>query len=132
VTLSVGVSGGAAYSYQWRLNGVPIPGATAATLPLANLTEAQAGEYDVVVSGGGVSVTSSAAKLVLMEFNLRPVVSVLANSGTRFRVEYSSNLTNGPWLELTNGVTQSSRQDVIDFSNSNALRRFYRVVLPAP
>jgi uncharacterized delta-60 repeat protein len=130
VTLAVGTSFGS-YSYQWRFNGTPIPGANGPTLTITNLDASLAGDYDVIVTGGGVSLVSSVARVVLMEFNMRPVVSVLGNQGTPFEVQYSDTLSNGTWYVLTNGVMSSSRQDVIDFSNTNTQKRFYRLVLPA-
>ncbi len=130
VTLAVGTSFGS-YSYQWRFNGSPIPGATGPTLTITNLDASLAGDYDVIVTGGGVSLVSSAARVVLTDFNMRPVISVLGNQGTPFEVQYSDTISNGTWHVLTNSVLASSREDVIDFSNTNTQKRFYRVVLPA-
>jgi trimeric autotransporter adhesin len=42
---------GTAITYQWRKNGVNIAGATSATYSKTNVTTADAGTYDVVVSG---------------------------------------------------------------------------------
>jgi hypothetical protein len=53
-------------SYQWRKNGLPItdnPSATSATLMLASVTTADAGSYDVVVTGPGGTVSSVPALL---------------------------------------------------------------------
>ncbi len=58
-------AGGVALSYQWRKGEAPIPGATAATLTLPNATVAAAGDYSVIVSGNGLSVTSATAALVV-------------------------------------------------------------------
>src|SRR5206468_1127876 len=49
-TFSVTASG-TGLSYQWVRNGSPIPGATASSLALTNIQLADAGSYDVVVSG---------------------------------------------------------------------------------
>ena len=129
-TLAVGTCCGS-FSYQWRFNGLPIPGANGPTLSITNLDASLAGDYDVIVTGGGISVVSSVARVMLMDFNMRPVVSVLGNQGTPFEVQYSDTLSNGTWYVLTNSVLLSSREDVIDFSNTNTQKRFYRVVLPA-
>lgn len=53
-------------SYQWRFNGVDIPGATDATLTLVNVTEAQAGDYTVVVRNVAGEVVSDVAKLTVV------------------------------------------------------------------
>lgn len=68
VRLYVQALGAGALSYQWRKNGVAIPGATAATLTLNGLTAADATGYDVVVAdaGSGRTLTSTAAALTLV------------------------------------------------------------------
>ena len=50
VELSV-VAAGSGLRYQWRKNGTPVPGATAATFRIAEVNAASAGKYDVVVTG---------------------------------------------------------------------------------
>ncbi|MES2658954.1 MAG: immunoglobulin domain-containing protein [Verrucomicrobiota bacterium] len=63
-SLSVGASG-TAPTYQWLFNGNPLPGRTAATLSLNNLTLAQAGNYSVAVTNPAGTVTSAAAWLTV-------------------------------------------------------------------
>ena len=65
--LYVQALGAGALAYQWRKNGVAIPGATADTLNLAGLTTADAAGYDVVVSdaGSGSRLTSASAAITL-------------------------------------------------------------------
>ena len=53
------------FTYQWRFDGFPIPGATSATLSLTNLQPSAAGSYSVVVSDGTATVVSGSAKLVV-------------------------------------------------------------------
>ncbi|MEM7165274.1 MAG: hypothetical protein AAF581_07415, partial [Planctomycetota bacterium] len=50
VTLEVVATGAEPLTYQWRVDGTPIAGATGSTFTIAALTEADQGEYDVVVS----------------------------------------------------------------------------------
>lgn len=54
---------GGSVSYQWRHEGVAIPGATAARLDLAGLTAADAGSYTCDVSNGCGSTRSQAARV---------------------------------------------------------------------
>lgn len=57
IVLGVTQEGDGPFSYQWRKNGAPIPGATSATLSFVGLV-ADSGSYDVVVTGpNGVSVS---------------------------------------------------------------------------
>ena len=65
VTFNVTASGLPAPSYQWRKNGVPITGATTASLQLTSVQLAAAGDYDVMVSNVLGSSTSVAATLAV-------------------------------------------------------------------
>jgi hypothetical protein len=58
--------GSPAMNYQWAKDGVPIAGATSATLTLTNALIANAGSYTVVATNSLGSVTSSAATLTVM------------------------------------------------------------------
>ncbi|MFO1449473.1 MAG: pectinesterase family protein [Opitutaceae bacterium] len=71
-TLTVSAYGSAPLTYQWRRNGVPIPGATTATLTFAQTTPADGGDYTVVVANGAGTVTSSVAVLTV---NSAPVIT---------------------------------------------------------
>jgi sugar lactone lactonase YvrE len=62
VTLSVTATG-QSLTYQWLLNAVPIPGATASTLTIPAAQTSNAGTYTVTVSQGALSVTSRASSL---------------------------------------------------------------------
>jgi hypothetical protein len=54
---------GTGLQYQWRLNGNPIPGATASTYTINNASTANEGDYTVVVKNTGGTVTSSPAEV---------------------------------------------------------------------
>jgi hypothetical protein len=57
--------GTAPFTYSWRRNGVVLPGATAASLTLSNVTLEQAGSYTVVVTNDAGSMESAAAVLTV-------------------------------------------------------------------
>ena len=64
VTLSDAlVTGIPPFSYQWQSNGVDIPGATNSVLLLANVLDAQSGNYDLVVANHYGTNTSPALAL---------------------------------------------------------------------
>lgn len=65
VTFSVAASGTPAPTYQWRLDGQALAGATNASLTLPNVQTAQAGNYSVVVSNSAGVVQSSVAVLTV-------------------------------------------------------------------
>jgi uncharacterized delta-60 repeat protein len=64
-TLTVGVNGTAPLSYQWRKEGLDIPGATTSSLALANVQAIATGNYDVVVSNIFSTVTSLTASVTV-------------------------------------------------------------------
>ncbi|MDI1338015.1 MAG: MBG domain-containing protein [Lacunisphaera sp.] len=68
-SFTVGASGTAPFTYQWRKGGLAVvgnPTASSATLVLSNVQAADAASYDVVVSNGvGSPVTSAPATLTV-------------------------------------------------------------------
>jgi hypothetical protein len=52
--------------YQWRLNGVDLPGATSPELILTNVQPAQAGEYTLRVTNSFAAVLSASARLTVV------------------------------------------------------------------
>jgi len=64
--VTFGVNAVAATSYQWKKNGVVIPGATGSSLTLTDLKPTDAGSYTVTVSNAVGTLTSTAAKLTVM------------------------------------------------------------------
>ncbi|MBI4623882.1 MAG: immunoglobulin domain-containing protein [Verrucomicrobia bacterium] len=67
VTLRVGVSGTAPFTFQWRKNGAAIAGATGDTLTLPLVTAASAGSYTVLVTNAVGSATSAVAVLAVID-----------------------------------------------------------------
>ena len=119
VTFSVSASGTAPLSYQWRRNGVAIPGATAASLSFAAVTVSEAGNYSVVVSNQAGAATSPAAVLTvyaLPVFTVQPVSRAVVPGGNAvFTVEVASlptatlrwqrSVDEGlAWTNLTDGA----------------------------
>ncbi len=66
VNLGVVAAGVKPLTYQWRLDGVALSGATNVLLSLPAVTLAQAGSYDVVVGSPSGSVISGGAQLVVV------------------------------------------------------------------
>src|SRR5882724_4492494 len=75
VTFSVGVSGSSPFSYQWRLGGTDISGATGASLTLHQVVAANEGNYSVRVSNPAGSVVSADAALTVTPVNHPPVAN---------------------------------------------------------
>jgi hypothetical protein len=64
-TFSVVVADASGATFQWKFNGVNIPGATGDSLLLTNVSAANQGQYSVVVTNTVGSVTSIPAALTL-------------------------------------------------------------------
>jgi hypothetical protein len=60
-TLVLSATASYANSYQWSLNGTPIPGATSSTYTVSSAALANVGNYSVTVTNGVSSVTSGVA-----------------------------------------------------------------------
>ena len=63
VGFTVGATGSPVPTYQWRKDGVTLPGATHATLSLASAQPVDAGSYNVIVTNLTGSVNSGSATL---------------------------------------------------------------------
>jgi formylglycine-generating enzyme required for sulfatase activity len=79
VSFSVVAAGTGPFTYQWRLGGVNISGATAATYTIASVLANQAGLYSCVVTNAYGSATSADASLVV---NVPPSIGTQPGSQT--------------------------------------------------
>ena len=66
------VATGTGLTYQWRKGGVAIPGATGTSYTITGITVANAGNYDVVITGTCGTVTSNTVTLTV---NTAPVIT---------------------------------------------------------
>src|SRR5262249_46752889 len=80
-TFFVIAAGAPTLSYQWRKDGVSLPGATATSLTISNVQPTDAGNYDVLVTNGAGSVTSTPATLTV---NSLPAIATPPRSETLF------------------------------------------------
>jgi Pectate lyase len=100
ITFSVSATGDN-LTYQWKKGGVDLPGATSASYTINNVTADDAGNYTVVVTNGGGSVTSAAATLAVNTPDTIPTITtqpastvVTAGGNASFTVAASGqNLT---------------------------------------
>jgi hypothetical protein len=96
VTFTVVATSSTPMTYQWRFNDAEIPGATNTSLTIVNVQESDAGNYQVVVTDGIGSVSSSIAvlgitiPLVLVQ---PPLGQSVVEGGA---VTFSAQWTGGP------------------------------------
>jgi hypothetical protein len=101
VVLSAYAIGVPPLSYQWRLNGRNIPGATTLTNSISALSAATAGNYDLVVTNLYGTAISQAA-----------VVGEYLNQGSGVNVVYDSNPDNTQHDGVNMGATwEASNSD---------------------
>ena len=90
VTLSASATGAAPLAYQWQKDGVPVSGATNASLSFARLKPSDAGSYSVTVANAAGTTTSTAAQLSVPFSRLTnlSVLAPLTAPGDTFTVGY--------------------------------------------
>jgi hypothetical protein len=97
VTFTVAAtSGNSGLAYQWRFNGVDIPGATGTSLTVSNVQLESEGDYTCAVTDSIATVISSPARLVPWISPVivqRPVDQVVAAGGD---VSFSIEVTGNP------------------------------------
>lgn len=128
VTFAVEASGTPPFTYQWQLSGADIAGATGPSYTMPNAQWNQGGYYSVVVSNPAGSVTSAAASLSFLDVAMYAGLTIGGPVGAKYKVEYTSNLDNPVWLELTNFTLPTSPYRFVDWDSVGAPKRFYRAV----
>jgi YVTN family beta-propeller protein len=88
-TFTVTASGGT-LTYQWKLNGTALLGATSATLTLTNVQLANAGSYTVDVTNSSGTTTSAAAVLTVVTVSGQTAQIYVVNQGSLSVGEYSA------------------------------------------
>jgi hypothetical protein len=77
VSFAVAATGASPITYQWRRNGVALPGATSSTLQIAAVASNDAGAYDCITTNHCGSTTSSQAVL-----SLNSAATIVASPGS--------------------------------------------------
>jgi alpha-tubulin suppressor-like RCC1 family protein len=125
----VSASSASALSFQWRKNGVAIPGATAASYTTDALVYADSGSiYSVLVSSAASSVTSANALLTVTPRVIH--VNATAEASTALREDGSvigwgpaNQLAVGNTVVRTGAIVQASNQDGSPFVGVAQLSR---------
>lgn len=104
----VGTTGSPPFSFQWRKNGVNIPGATAGTYSINSAQVANSGDYSVTVSNPWGAQTSVSATLTVCDYALNPASAAWnADGGTGTITVSSSNgcswaaNTTNNWISIS-------------------------------
>ena len=132
-------------SYQWRKDGVNIPGATGSTLSLSAESRADIGNYSVTVSNSAGFVVSDNASIYVLTPQIVEPVGPIDDGGFRLRfgdqdghpltesdqehfsVEWSSDLKKWSTIPSTSYSVVGGKIVVDDLTASRADYRYYRV-----
>jgi len=136
-TFNVSAGGSQPLTFQWRLNTIPISGATNSSLCLNAAQASDAGGYDVTVSNFAGQVSSASASLIV---SLQPLLSCtpsVSNTGAkvyltgtigdRYLVQISTNLSS--WADSVTVTNFTGTAQFADTQATNYSRRFYRCLL---
>jgi len=137
VILHVGAVGTGPMTYQWRHNGVNLPGAMGASLMFGAAHPSLSGDYSVVVRNVAGTVTSSAAALTVL--GVRPLTlgapaftgnsrsfSITSQLGLLYVLERKDSLTDSAWTTVQSVVGTGAVLALSDPSPA-APSRFYRI-----
>ncbi|HXI53140.1 MAG TPA: immunoglobulin domain-containing protein, partial [Candidatus Saccharimonadales bacterium] len=134
---SVRVAGSEPFQFEWRHDGVPIPGGNQSALELAAVSAAAAGRYSVLISNLAGSALSAEAELtVVLPPTLKlellsgyPLLTLTGTPGESYVVEYAEEWQFSNWTTLIvfTNLTAVPRT-FIDTSPATNLFRLYRVL----
>jgi hypothetical protein len=117
-TFSVAASGFPPPSYQWRKNGVDLPGETGPVLSLNLVSSADQGSYTVFAFNGvGPGIESDAATLTVMASDGLLVYEGFDYSGSHHLddVPATGEGLSGNWTQLRTAVGESAIVDGLEF-----------------
>jgi hypothetical protein len=144
VCFSVGATACAQVTYQWYFGTNALAGATNSTLCIAQVGPANVGNYQVVVTSGGVSTESTPATLTVVYQTPNIVggpMMLSANgfqltfsgpSGQTYRVLASDDITVplSEWTVIGSGTFGNTNVVFTDTAAANYTSRFYVITSP--
>lgn len=121
-------------TYLWSKNGVPIPGATNATLRIDNAQRSDAGYYTVFMTDGTqaseVGTALAVEDSLALQLSADGKLQLRGNAGSRYTLQSSTDLK--AWSTLQT-MTAGSDSTTIPVAAPSAGNLFYRAILsPQP
>ena len=100
-TFSATASGVPEPTYQWSVNGIPLSGATTATLTVNPVTPVQAGQYSVTASNASGTISHSVSLTVLSRPDIR--ITEVSSARTTLDPAFIDRVGFAPedWWEIT-------------------------------
>ncbi len=137
VTFTAAATGTAPLAYQWRKDGVNIPGAIAPSFTIPAVQLSDQAMYSVLVTNVAGQAASLAAQLRVTDapFLAGPRLrsdgafefTVNGQTNRSYTIQSSTNLAT--WADITNLTLGTSQGSFTDISATNAPSRFYRMRL---
>jgi hypothetical protein len=129
---SVTATASGTLSYQWRLNGAPISGATGTSYTRSNVQHVDGGSYSVLVSSSTGSTTSQSAELGVRPVLFPPQVLngnvQLSFNGVPNRMHaVEASATGATWTPLNTNLTALVQKTYTDNGAGGQTTRMYRV-----
>jgi hypothetical protein len=132
-TLSVTATGTDPLTYQWQHNGSDLAGQTGPALILSNLSAGNAGEYLVIVSGRGGSVTSASATLAVVPLSAQllslnsggATLTLQTIPGRSYVIEATDTLVGANWQQIGT-VNATDATSTFTDSQTSASARFWQ------
>jgi hypothetical protein len=131
-SFSVSAVGVAPLSYQWRSNGVPVPGATSSLFTRSNVQYPDGATYSAVVINGLGSTNSQPAELIV-----RPTILSAAVTNGGFRLMFNGmpnrahaiemSSTGNEWTSLNTNLTSAVLGQFLEPASVGPTSRLYRV-----
>jgi len=140
-TFNVAATACTPLAFAWSFNNGPLTAQTNSTLVLSNLSLAMAGNYAVIVSAQGGSVTSLVASLtvyvppgiggIFENTNGTVALNLTGLPGDTYILESATNLgLSMNWLYLaTNTLGSNGVWQFTDLQATNFPQQFYRLML---
>jgi len=136
-TFTAAATGTAPLTYQWRKDGINIPGANGQSFTVLSAQLSDQGMYSVLVTNIAGQAQSLAAQL---RVNVTPFLAgprvrtdgafeftLNGQTNRNYTVQSSTNLS--AWTDVTNMTLGNPAGTVADLNATNAASRFYRVRL---
>jgi hypothetical protein len=117
-------------TYFWSKNGVPIPGATNATLRIDNAQRSDAGYYTVFMTDGtqlaDIGTSLAVEDSVALRLSSHGQLELHGNTGSRYTLQSSTDLKT--WSPLQT-ITAQSDSTAIPVAAPSTGNLFYRAIL---
>ena len=128
VSFCAAASGFPAPTYQWRFNGVNIPGATGACYNMVSTGSTNIGTYDVVTANSAGTNYSPMVTLAFADLKMLASVYLTGPVGKNYRIEAAPSVAPTNWVAVTNITVTTEPFIYVDYTSATNKMQFYRAV----